>query len=101
MRSTERSPQNRGGFRIVPRGGDRYALSMRAHTPQDAAHPPTHVLVMDDTPALLDLFQELLEDEGYRVTVCQELLDLPQIRAVQPDAIIQDLRFAGGQETGG
>lgn len=56
---------------------------------------------MDDTPVILELLQELLEDAGYRVTTCRELLDLPQIRAVHPDVIMQDLRFAGVQETGG
>jgi CheY-like chemotaxis protein len=56
---------------------------------------------MDDTPVILELLKELLEDEEYRVTTCQDLLNLPQIRAVQPDTILMDLRFAGGRETGG
>ncbi len=74
---------------------------MMDRAPRDSAHTPAHVLVMDDTPVILELLQELLEDEGYRVTTCQDLLDLPQIRAVQPDMIMQDLRFAGVQEASG
>jgi CheY-like chemotaxis protein len=56
---------------------------------------------MDDTPVILELLQELLEDEGYRVTTSQDVLDLPQIRAMKPDMIMQDLRFAGVQEASG
>ena len=74
---------------------------MMDRTPRDSAHTPAHVLVMDDTPVILELLQELLEDEGYRVTTCQDLLDLPQIRAMRPDMIMQDLRFAGVQEASG
>jgi CheY-like chemotaxis protein len=74
---------------------------MMDRAPRDSAHTPAHVLVMDDTPVILELLQELLEDEGYRVTTCRDLLDLPQIRAVQPDVIMQDLRFAGVQEASG
>ncbi len=69
-------------------------------TPRDSVHTPAHVLVMDDTPVILELLQELLEDEGYRVTTSQDVLDLPQIHAMQPDMIMQDLRFAGMRETG-
>jgi CheY-like chemotaxis protein len=56
---------------------------------------------MDDTPVILELLQELLEDAGYRVTTCQDLLDLPQIRAMHPDMIMQDLHFAGVPEASG
>ena len=28
-----------------------------------------HILVVNDTPAILDLFRDFLEDEGYRVSV--------------------------------
>ena len=65
-----------------------------------SADTPTHVLVMDDTPVILELLQELLEDAGYRVTTCQDRLDLLQIRALQPDMIMMDLLFAGVRETG-
>ena len=74
---------------------------MMERSPRVSADTPTHVLVMDDTPLILELLQELLEDEGYRVTTSQDVLDLPQIRAMQPDMIMQDLRFAGVRDTGG
>ena len=74
---------------------------MMERTPRDSAHTPTHVLVMDDTPAILELLQELLEEEGYRVTTCQDMLNLSQIRAMQPDVILQDLLFAGMQPSSG
>jgi CheY-like chemotaxis protein len=73
---------------------------MVERTPRDSAHTPAHILVMDDTSSILELVQELLEDEGYRVTTCWDLLDLPQIRVVQPDLIMMDLLFAGMCETG-
>ncbi len=74
---------------------------MMERPPRDSARPPTHVLVMDDTPVILELLQGVLEDECYRVTTCRDLLDPPQIRAVHPDVIMQDLHFAGVQEMGG
>ena len=56
---------------------------------------------MDDAQAILDLLRDLLEDEGYQVSVSIETLDLTRIKAHKPDLIIQDLLFASGtQETG-
>ena len=59
-----------------------------------------HILIMDDTQEILDVMQELLEDEGYQVSVSLETLDLQRIKALAPDVIVQDLLFAGMQETG-
>jgi CheY-like chemotaxis protein len=59
-----------------------------------------HVLLIDDTQEILDLMAELLEVEGYRVTCSQALLDITRVKALAPDVIIQDLRFAGTQEQG-
>ena len=60
-----------------------------------------HVLVVNDTQAILDLMRDLLEEEGYQVSVSIQTLDLTRIKALQPDLIIQDLLFAdGSQETG-
>ena len=59
-----------------------------------------HVLLVDDTQEILDLMQELLEDEGYRVTPSLALLDVDKIRALAPDVIVQDLLFEGTQEEG-
>jgi two-component system response regulator VicR len=59
-----------------------------------------HVLIVNDTQEILDLMQELLEDEGYRVTTSLALLDLDKVRALAPDIIVQDLLFEGTQELG-
>lgn len=40
---------------------------MRECPPRDTEHAPTHVLMMDDSPVMLDLLQEILEDEGNAV----------------------------------
>jgi CheY-like chemotaxis protein len=49
---------------------------------------------------MLDLLQELLEDEGYRVTTSLAVLDTEKIVDMAPDVIVQDLLFAHGQENG-
>ncbi len=58
-----------------------------------------HVLVVDDTQEILDLLRALLEDEGYRVTTSMAVLDLDKIKALAPDAIVQDLLFEQTQVT--
>ena len=59
-----------------------------------------HILVINDTQEILDLLQELLEEEGYRVTTSLALLNLDKIKALAPDIIVQDLLFEETQETG-
>ena len=59
-----------------------------------------HILIINDTQEILDLMQELLEEEGYRVTISLALLDIGKVKALAPDIIIQDLLFEGTQETG-
>jgi CheY-like chemotaxis protein len=59
-----------------------------------------HILVIDDTQEILDLIQELLEEEGYRVTTSMARLDLDEVKTLAPDVIIQDLRFEQTQELG-
>src|SRR3954447_6299446 len=59
-----------------------------------------HILVINDTQEILDLMQELLEDEGYRVTTAVALLDITKIKTLAPDIIVQDLLFEGTQELG-
>jgi CheY-like chemotaxis protein len=59
-----------------------------------------HILVINDTQEILDLIQELLEDEGYRVTTSLALLDISKIKTLAPDIIVQDLLFEGTQELG-
>jgi CheY-like chemotaxis protein len=59
-----------------------------------------HILIVNDTQEILDLLQELLEDEGYRVTTSLALLGLDKVKALAPDVIVQDLLFEGTQELG-
>ncbi len=61
-----------------------------------------HVYVINDTPAILDLFRELLEEEGYRVTtdtfnpVALET-KLSQIKEAKPYLIVIDFIICGEQ----
>ena len=59
-----------------------------------------HILVINDTQEILDLMQELLEDEGYRVTTSVALLDITKIKTLAPDIIVQDLLFEGDPGAG-
>lgn len=56
--------------------------------------PPRHILVINDTVAILELFRALLEDEGYRVTTdgfSIELMEmLERVKAEPPDLIVLD-----------
>ncbi len=56
-----------------------------------------HVLVVDDDQALLDLYRDVLGDEGYRITATPVAPDdLGAVRELAPDAILLDLRLGGG-----
>jgi CheY-like chemotaxis protein len=50
-----------------------------------------HILAIDQSQDVLDLFQTLLEDEGYRVTIQSFVQkDLKAVQAMAPDLIILD-----------
>lgn len=59
-----------------------------------------HILLVDDSHAMLDLTHDLLVAEGYQVSVSLETLDLDRIKTLQPDVIVQEILFAGSQEIG-
>jgi CheY-like chemotaxis protein len=69
---------------------------------QDPQHAK-HILVINDDPAILGLFQDLLGEEGYKVTLdkfarqTSELLET--IRQIGPDLVIMD--FIIGHEDSG
>jgi CheY-like chemotaxis protein len=65
-------------------------------TPQTAPH----ILLVNDTQEILDLMAELLEDEGYRVTISLALLNSAKVKTLAPDLIVQDLLFEQTQEQG-
>jgi len=55
-------------------------------------------LVLDDVADLLDLFKEMLENEGYRVTLGSMVegelgRTLDEVKAVMPDVLILDFLF--------
>ena len=66
----------------------------------DAQDTRPHVLCIDDTREILDLLQELLEGEGYRVTTSIALLDMSKVKAVAPTVIVQDIMFEHDQQEG-
>jgi CheY-like chemotaxis protein len=62
-----------------------------------------HVLVINDTPHILELFDELLSEAGYRVTLDRFTAEadhlLTQVKEARPDLIVLD--FMIGDEARG
>lgn len=62
-----------------------------------------HILVVNDDPAILELFRDLLVEEGYEVTLDKfarqtgELLE--SIKDLRPDLVIMDF-IIGGEDSG-
>jgi CheY-like chemotaxis protein len=63
-------------------------------------NPAPHVLIMDDSPAVVDLLQEFLEEEGYRVTASHELLEVTHIAGLAPDLVLLEWRFGDDPDAG-
>ena len=56
----------------------------------------THVLVVDDEPAIVAIVRDYLADAGYRVTTARSGDEaLRQIRSVTPDLVVLDLGLPG------
>jgi DNA-binding response OmpR family regulator len=56
----------------------------------------THVLVVDDEPAIVDIVRDYLVDAGYRVSSARSGEDaLRLVRSVVPDLIVLDLGLPG------
>ncbi|MEA2530848.1 MAG: hypothetical protein QOF33_1128 [Thermomicrobiales bacterium] len=59
-----------------------------------------HILVINDIPVLLEVFRDLLESEGYRVSLdnfsdfdlAQKLAD---VKRLMPDVVVLDFLFGG------
>lgn len=62
-----------------------------------------HILVVNDDPAILDLFEDLLGEEGYRVTLDRFGRETSEImktlQAIKPDLVIMDF-IVGGEASG-
>jgi DNA-binding response OmpR family regulator len=68
--------------------------------PADGVDTTPHIVVVNDTQEILDLFRELLEEEGYRVSLYSYAFqDVKDIRALNPDLVILDF-IIGGEATG-
>ncbi len=59
-----------------------------------------HILAGDDSPVVLDLVRDVLEEEGYRVTTAAAALDLDEIKRIGPDLVILDHMMADGAGSG-
>jgi CheY-like chemotaxis protein len=63
-----------------------------AAKPRMTVTAPPRILVVDDTPALIDVVRKCLEQEGYRVRTCLESRKAVQIaREDPPDVIMLDV----------
>ena len=61
---------------------------------------PRHILVVNDTQEILNLFRDILEEEGYTVSLYSYAFrDLVEIKRVKPDLLILDF-LIGGEEHG-
>ncbi len=59
-----------------------------------------HILVVNDTQEILELFKDILTDEGYEVTLRSfAIRELDDLRKSQPDLIILDY-LMNGEDTG-
>ncbi len=59
---------------------------------KDSGTSGKHVLVVNDTEEILDLFRTILEDLGHRVTAWSfSPDDLSKVTEIQPDLVILDL----------
>lgn len=56
---------------------------------------PLHAVVMDDARELLPLYKEVLSEEGFRVTLIDDVVtDIGEILQLDPDLIVLDLLVA-------
>lgn len=61
---------------------------------------PTRIMVVNDTQEILELFREILEDEGYEVCLYSYgIQDLAEVERIAPDLIILD-HIIGGEPVG-
>jgi CheY-like chemotaxis protein len=60
-----------------------------------ASEPPAKlIMVIDRTQGVLDLFEQVLSDEGYRLSLhFYKWQDLQEVKRVKPDLIISDHSF--------
>ncbi len=64
------------------------------------AAPPKHILAGDDSPDILALLRDILEGEGYRVSMRADALTLAEIQRTGPDLVILDHMLEDGAGSG-
>jgi DNA-binding response OmpR family regulator len=75
-------------------------MSDAPQTQEAAPTPRRRILVVNDTPEILDLFRDILEEEGYEVVLhSYASRDLDEIKTVRPDLIVLDF-IIGGEDHG-
>ena len=52
---------------------------------------PGLIVAVDDEPSILDLYAEILQDEGYRVVSCAKADAVSCVRREQPDVVLLDV----------
>lgn len=79
----------------------RAGLEMAAESPAATeSEAPRHIVVINDTQEILDLFRDILEDEGYRVSLYSYAFqDLGEVVELEPDLVILDF-IIGGEDHG-
>ena len=66
-----------------------------------ADHKPQHVLVVNDTEEILDLFRDILEGMGHRMTAWSfSPDDLAKVTEIRPDLVILDLMMGATELQG-
>lgn len=80
------------GSRPIQDGVDPGAIETN-HTLRET---PRHILVINDTQEILDLFRDILEEEGYRVSLYSYAFqDISEVREIRPDLVILDFIIGG------
>ena len=75
-------------------------MSDAPETPDAPPPPRRRILVVNDSPEILDLFRDILEEEGYAVVVHSYAgRDLAEVKAARPDLIVLDF-IIGGEDHG-
>ena len=70
--------------------------SKRVHNTNEEHRSAPHILVVNDTQEILDLFEEILEEEGYRVSLSSfSFNQMDEIVSMMPDLVILDFLIGG------
>ena len=60
-----------------------------------AAPAVSHLLIAEDDPAIRKLYQDLFAEEGYRVSLLDDLPQVAEVQCLAPDLLILDFFDSG------